>query len=247
MTNEEKSAAIEAYLSGTLAPEQIRAFEDRLASDPALRKELALHRELPAALGDRAFNRFRDNLTSVVAENRASERRFPRGMYWTAAALFLLSCLVAVFWLYRARTTLAEQLFAAHFTPPATLLVPGAMRNGSASAEFPLIEQLYQQKNYPAALAGMERMAAQPGFTESSTFHYQMTVLALAAGDGQLALRHVDRIEFGYFYEKQWYRALALLLARSEPAATRAALLEIARSDSPFRTDAAQLLQEMPK
>ncbi len=245
MTNEEKTAALEAFLRGELSTAEADRFQRVLQDDPTLRAELALHQEVEEAVGTSPLNDLRSTVTSILQENRPAPPKRQPLVYWLVAALFVLGLAA---WLLRSDGHESkEQLFAAYFQPPATLDQPGQQRTDTYSRPDGnrLADSLYRAKNYTAGLQVLEAQTRNPAFEPSSAFYYQLGLLYLANREAGPALRNLSRIEIGYVYEKQWYHALAMLLSIGADARTRTELQAIAYSDSPFRQDAAALLKRL--
>ena len=246
MTNEEKSAALEAFLRGELSTAEAGPFRRILQGDPALRAELALHQEIEEALGASPLNEWRSTVTSILEENRPTAPKRRPLVYWLLAALLALG-LAAWLLLRSVGHESKEQLFAAYFQPPTALDQPGQQRTGGFARPDgnQLADSLYRAKNYRAALQVLEAQARNPAFEPSSAFYYQLGLLYLANREAGPALLNLNRIEVGYVYEKQWYHALAMLLSVGADVRTKAELQAIAYSDSPFRQDAAALLKRL--
>ncbi len=245
MTNEEKTAALEAFLRGEMSDTEAVQFQQLLQNDPQLQAELALHRELEEALGPSPLNALRDEAAAVLHNRRPpTSRRRRRLLYGLLAILVVLGLLVAWFALRPEERPTNSQLFARYFQPPTELSHPGQLRDGAATRNL-RVDSLYVVKNYAAALIELEEQGHALGFQPSSSYYYQLGVLYLANKQAGPALRNLDRIEIGYTNEKQWYRALAFLLSGIADDKAQAELQEIARSDSPFKQDAAELLKKM--
>ena len=249
MTNEEKTAALEAFLRGELNESEVAQFQRLLREDPALRAELALHKELEAALGASPWHELHSTAASVLRENRPASEKYRPVVYWLLAAMLALALLAAWLVLRPSGHDSKEQLFAAYFQPPAVLVQPGQRRAetpGKPDGNHP-IDSLYRAKNYGAALRILEAQVQQPGFEPSSAHFYQLGLLYLANREADPALRSLNRIEVGYVYEKQWYHALAMLLSVGADVRTKFELLAIADSDSPFKQDATALLKRLER
>jgi hypothetical protein len=85
---------IEAYLAGTLPLPERELLEQRLAADPALAAELALHRRLQRELSDGAKIDFRQKLEAVAADLPVPKA----GRRWLLGLAALLLLVVAVWW-----------------------------------------------------------------------------------------------------------------------------------------------------
>lgn len=88
MTPETRHEHIEAYLDGRMSPEERLRFEEALAQDDTLTRELALHRELQDTLGDREWLARRRQLAGLAGEfhNPPGSGR-PRRLWWLLAVL----------------------------------------------------------------------------------------------------------------------------------------------------------------
>lgn len=247
MTNEEKMVALEAFLRGELSDEADENFRQLLRTDPGLQAELNLRKEMEEALGPSPLNDFRASVRQVVLDNRPAPRSFRGPLLWLLAAGLTLILIVAWMLLRPSRPNTDARLFADYFQAPANLGWTTQQRSGGepGTPQGILLDSLYQAKNYAASLNMLEKQAQNPGFQPSSTYYFQLGILQLANREPGRALENLDRVEVGYRYEKQWYRALALLLSGSARPETEAALRGIVQSDSPYKKDAADLLRRM--
>ncbi|MCB0764534.1 MAG: hypothetical protein KDB84_07515 [Flavobacteriales bacterium] len=110
---------IEAYLQGTLAAQELRAFEADLATDPSLREEVAVQRDNMLAVELGGFSR---TVVEVVREAGTvrvpGSQRVPAfGMGLRIAASLLL--LLGVAWWWTSRPDAFERAYAEyHVTDP---------------------------------------------------------------------------------------------------------------------------------
>ncbi|MEO6039294.1 MAG: hypothetical protein ABIQ93_12855 [Saprospiraceae bacterium] len=246
MINEENRAALEAYLRQELSAAETDLFLHFVQNDPALRAELALHKEIEEATGASPLNEMRRTAALVLQGNRPKPAKRPALLYWGLALLFVLGALA--FWMIWKSTGQGsqEQIFADFFHPPA-ILEPSALRGeepqSGPAGNIPA-DSLYRVANYAAALKILEADERQPGVQRSSAFYYRLAIVYLANRQAEPAIRSLDRIAVGYQYEKQWYRALALLLS-GKVSQTKKALRVIIDSGGPFKQDAGTLLQRL--
>jgi hypothetical protein len=247
MTEREKIELIEAYLRGDLAEAQ-RATVEKLLRDESFQKAVEEQREIREALGSSKVNAFRRIVREVVEERRPEVKKPPilsRRLLVSAAGIVVL--LVAAWWIFKPGLSLEEKLFARYFEPTA---VVGIFRNADIPAEGgdemlqiqKEIDSLYRRQDYGQALSRMETYGAQFPDVRSSDYYYWSGLLYLFTDQPEKALMAFDSIQIGYPFEKAWYTGLAWLKAGDRRQA-EAVFSDIARSESPYREEAEEILE----
>ncbi len=90
MENLDNNERIEQYLRGTLPPEDQQAVETSLATDPAFRAEVELHRQLHAEFADPKKLELRDLLTDVLKNPPPPPPANKNGTKWIGITLTVL-------------------------------------------------------------------------------------------------------------------------------------------------------------
>lgn len=99
MKNLDNNELIEQYLRGALPPEDLQAVETSLATDPAFRAEVDLHRHLQEEFADPKKLELRDLLTDILKDPPAPPPANNAWVKWAGIALTVL--LLGGFGLYR--------------------------------------------------------------------------------------------------------------------------------------------------
>ena len=108
MRTEQLYEQIEAYLTGTLPEQELRAFEEELRSNPQLASEVELHRQLNETLSDKAYVHFRQELQSAADAYRASEdhgiQTKKSANKWLLGLTIITILLIALYWIYKSNS-----------------------------------------------------------------------------------------------------------------------------------------------
>ncbi len=133
MTTEQLYEHIEAYLSGTLQEEQLRAFEEELRTNPELAREVDMHRQLEATLSDKSYVHFRKELDSVANAYRASEKRSVQAKKsankWLIALTIFTLLLIALWWIFKSKNNQDQPIL-----PEEKVIVPLGTQDTMQSA-----------------------------------------------------------------------------------------------------------------
>ena len=211
---------IERYLSGALTAPERRAFEQRLATEPALARALRLHRELAATLGDPGAHALRDVLQQTDATWTA-----PRAggglrvvVYRSlAAAAAVLLLLTAVWWLWPAPD--GPALYAAYYTP---FELPVAERSAGTTA--PLLQRAdaaYRAADYEEALQLLTQLTET--VPDNTLYRFYLAQAALRTPRTEVAVAELERLldtpDHLFVQQSRWYLALAYLKTERREAA----------------------------
>lgn len=241
-TNDER---IERFLNQELtAAERVRFAAD-LATDPTLRRRLALHRELAETLaGNPDEERFRQALRDVDAGFRP-----PRGPWgtappwrrWGAIAAALLLLIVAAIYFVGPWAPIEPAVLAQTEFSPYPIDV---FRTGDPALRPPEeVLAAYRDGRYATAA---ERIAALPGYADADYWRFYRAVALLGDGRGDeaipllFALKREQSLP-GLSEAIDWYLALAYLTAGQMGEAS-VLLTQIADSPDHYQRAAARRL-----
>lgn len=135
---QEQYENIEAYLNGALPAAEKQAFEAAMAENPALAREVDLHRRMEAVLGDEEEWRFRQNLQSLrdsLPKEQLQDKKPGKGRRAAWVLLGVLGLVIfasLVYWYSVPDTTPPS-------TPPAPLEAPAPP---DETAEAPTTEEI---------------------------------------------------------------------------------------------------------
>jgi len=122
---QEQYEKIESYLNDELSAEERKAFEAALAEDPALTREVELHRRLATVLGDEREWQFRQNLQSLrdsvpddqLKDRKPSNNRRAGGLLLGLLGLIVIASLL--YWYATSDATTASEPVPEAPAPPA--------------------------------------------------------------------------------------------------------------------------------
>lgn len=195
---------IEAYVLDRMSATDRAAFEQRMATDPALRSEVEMERENIHAVELGGMERM---LKGIAAEEHHAPST---GMDWSrylkyAAAIALLAG-AASWWMLR--TPLNERLFAEHFVADSGLPVSMGVADDPAFSDAMVS---YKEGKYAEARAKwMPLLQQEP---QNDTLLYYMASAHLAEGDANAAISLLDAVsnEPGSAFQRssKWFLFLA--------------------------------------
>jgi len=172
--------AIEAYVLDRMSDAERMAFEQRMATDHALREEVELGRENIRAVELGGVSRM---LKSIAAEDAASEMSTAGGgwknyLKYAAVVAIILS---GSLWLFRPSAN--ERLFAEHFVPDPGLPVAMGAADDPAFADAMVS---YKEGKYAEARAKWSPLLQQEPMND--TLRYFIASAWLAEGDAPAAI-----------------------------------------------------------
>lgn len=241
---------IERYLRGELPEAERAQFTSELARDPALRRRVALHRDLEAAFSDPQETRLRATLRAVNADfspggrSRWLDKLPPNRQWWAIAATLLLLIAAGIFWLYPGGTPDPAALATAAFEPYPIDVFRSSNPNSTPAPE---LLDAYQAGQFGLAA---ERIAALPEYETTAYWPFYRAVALIGAKRGAEAIPLLRRLQEtqslpGLAEAVDWYLALALLQAQETDQATTL-LQRIANSPTHYqRQEARRLLDRL--
>ena len=239
-------ARLDDYLDDALPPSERAALDAQLAADPALASTLAQLREARQRLGQTWANEaeetaLRDTLRSTAKDYfKAQPAIRPQGrrrqLWWAIAAA--LSLLVVAWWNLRAPAP--ERLYSRyrHFPEAAFTLRTGAPQS------LPAAEAAFNQKEYAAALAGLQAyLNTNPDNLEALFFSglCQLELRQYAAA--RAIFQQLQDQPNAWSGEARWYTALSYLREGNRQAC--AATLHRIPPDDAHTQEAEQLLKDL--
>ena len=235
-----------SYLYNEMTQDQRQQFENELNSDPELKKEFQLHREVDKAiLTEVNVKEFREKMESI------HQKTFPKKetkviylqnkWYWAAASVAIVSGSTYLTFLRNNKTP--EDLYQKYYS----VWQPALNTRGAISdSDFSKVSNLFESKNYEQTIRLIEDL--------SSDIQNSPNVI-LMKGCSLMELNKFDKAltEFGKFETKdytlytetaEWYQALCYLktLNTDKAKTTLAAIID---SNSSFTKEAEALLKKM--
>jgi tetratricopeptide (TPR) repeat protein len=246
-TSSSKHAQIERYLNQEMTESERTAFDQQIAQDPDLRETLALYKSFDTALGPSSVNVFRGQVAAALkTQNKDAGSGFAelaRRYWWLSAGVITL--ILTGLWYWIRINDRPEQIFARYFKPAISL---DSVR-GTAAPQDRLHEQAmtyYRSQNYPATIALLQSVIEADTTRYNSYAYLELAQLYLLNKEPNAALQALNRVVQGHADEKNWYEAMAFLQQNDLKSAI-ARLKTLAQTDNPYRVQALNLLNEIPK
>ena len=239
---EQQHAEIERYLAGEMQGAELSAFEQRLAEDQDLPKEVKIHAALQDTFGNAEELELRKKIRAASARwNDASRPSQTRVLTLrriiSIAAIVLIT--VGVFsWFNRGGATYADQ-----FEPYAMMLTE---RSGESDNQGELAKaiQLYNGSDYARAQTAFGTLARQE--PESVAYRFYEAMSMLAQGEGASAAPvFAELVQLGdhlLVQQARWYQAMALWQSEDEDAAWE--VLEQINPGEYQRAESVRILQK---
>lgn len=196
---------IEAYLLNTMTPAERTRFEQTLATDRSLQKELELQRQLLAMVEVGSFQPQTATAATAPAATQAPVKRL-FNWWWAAAALLIL---IAGLWYFQTNSISAQQLANQYFEPD-----PGLPVTMSSTRQYEFYDGMvsYKEADFDKAIAIWKAIEAKSGTTD--TLQYYIGVAHLNEDQYIEALKQLLPVARGNGKWKEkasWYLSIAYL------------------------------------
>lgn len=231
---------INAYLEGTLSPEDQEIFENLIAQNPEYKAELEAQRKIKAAitLSERESLR---NFISELDEVQVKPKTSFKSWLFSAAAACLVVLVGYFLW-----TTLSmspgEKLYARHYETYPNLVAPST--RGESSADLKADAFLaYDNGDFEQAAALFERLQAQ---ADSDYALLYLGICQLELGRPEKAIPVLNLVSSTSESKEiaSWYEALGYFKLNMLDKG-KAALKITADSANPFQTQAQEILKTL--
>ena len=242
---------LERFADGELDEGAQAAFEERLATDPALDAAYAAYEQFAAdlrwAAGHDALRRCLHRLdqhlnergTALIRLRHRAHRYQRRWLAWAGAVLIM--ALAAGGW-WAARPALPPEAWAGYYR-----LDPALSLTQAQARARPLLAQAlaeYRDGHYPAALHTLGRLS--PLEIGADTLSYYRGLFLLQAGENQAAqapLHRLSQVLGGPLSRRARYHLGMAYWQAQQPAAALAALRQVAADSlNPYRANARRVL-----
>lgn len=247
--NERDSTLLNDYFNGLLSPEDARSVRDRAASDPAFGEEFTLRtemedfprraekrKEFTATLRSVEKDFFQEGLSSESPAQRSMTAKVTRGRWLAiAAGIALLACAL---WFFN-RPGLPDYRQYADFAP-LSLTVRGVADQNKSEAE-----KAFVAKNYPEALAALERVLADEPANITAQLYKGICLLELdRASEARAVWKPIADGSSALRDEAGWLTALSYLKEKNYPACRQ--VLQSVEAGTDHYRNAQKLLEELP-
>ena len=236
--------SIESYLRKQMPPEEKKAFELKIAADPALAADVAfyeallLHHDRKLKTAWKATGEAMFDTPPLVARPAPGLRR----MQWAAAAALALLLTVTGVW-YTAFYNPYRSIVTEYREPYRYSGNLGAGDSGMEDSQWRQALESYRSKNYKSAVESAVKLQQSAKYADEARL--LSGVIWLEKARPQEALQALESVQSPVLRRKaRFYTALAYLQAK-EPDKARDVLNAI-ESDSPYRGKADEILKKLP-
>ena len=255
------------YLQDELTPAARAAFEEAMAENPELRREVALERAMQQTLREKDVRDFRASVRQAMDAQKEEAVRKPglSPVYLAVRLAASLLVVVAAVWWWQSsqKESSIEQLTSAYlvqFDPEVDSLDLGFNRDRDTisaqittkmeqvAPEWEKLRTLYASGDYRAALEQLQVLKGMDPafllFSESEWTYYQ-GMCQLHLGEPQKALATLEQVKSPFQEKATFFKAIALLkLDRKEEA--KSVLASITSLDShSFKEPAIELSKKL--
>ena len=243
---EELYQSIERYLAEEMEAEELSRFEEKLATDAALKAEVRLHRELAESVTEQAgTEKLIEDLNEIHRESPAEySKSGPRKLLWAAAAVVLLFFLAwVVYDMLFDEGKDPQTLYAEYYE-----VYPALDQKRDANAESDELNQAlasYRKGEYRKALNGFQKSFSTP---VASDFYSGICFMELQKPDSAIYFLSlvVDEGDNLLMNQAQWYLALSYL-SQGEVESAILILNKIITNEGSYLERARQLKSELQK
>lgn len=255
--NDIRFERVDRYLSGAMSAEEVRAFENDLVGDEALREELEMQQKVKELMKGKRRLDLEERMRQIGAEVEAEADAGPevdeeppvirssssRWRLWAAAAGILLVAVVSLVVIQPGETD-TKALFAENF---ALYAAGGKARLPEDPEPIDYALDHYFKGEYGQAAIRFEQVLADSGLIERDRMYMGVSYLGAAryAQSDSLFAAVLDSGSQAYHPVARWYRALGHL-AQEAPEAARQALEALRNEGSGYKeTEVKALLKAL--
>ncbi|MEW7289740.1 tetratricopeptide repeat protein [Aquimarina sp. 2304DJ70-9] len=234
---------IERYLTNRLSADEVVIFENEMADDSELQKEVAKHKAIHHTLSDQETLEIKEKLIKVSKEVKKEESSFTKTLFSSplriAATIVVLLGVGTLLWNTIDTTDELRNLYAAHYVPfPAEDITRGeqntalqsVMNNYNKGAYGKVVKALEKDTN----LVGQKELGVYLGTSYLNTDQEQSAILQFE-----------NILNTSKYYEaSRWYLSLAYLKLKNTQK-TKEILEEIIEYKGVYKDNAVRLLNAL--
>lgn len=242
--NEKDSTLLDDYFNGLLPEAEAQTVRQRALDDPAFAAEFALRQEMETWLQHEPRRQtLKESLTQIgpaffgateaQPALQAGKVNWPRRAAIAAAFALLLA---AIWFVFSPRPSLYQQY--AQFAPMSIV------ERGAADADKSAAQSAFNQKNYPEALAALDRWLLAVPNDPTATLYKGMCLLALKrSAEARTAFQPLIDNNTALRADAIWYTALAYLLENDKNRCR--STLQLLTADDDHYQEAQKLLHDL--
>ena len=238
---------IEKYLADQMKQEEKEAFEQEIAVNPALKDEVALHRDVLAGIDMHFENELKQKLVRAEKELRAGKPRSSPiiPMRWLIGIAATLLLLAISFYVFTNKAASPEEVFLTYYEPYPNIISP-MERSGESQPTVLTALDYYEQENYSAAIEAFEANLVETLSQPAQRFYYALSLIS--SGNSTSAIPHLKELthlgDHSFLHQSQWYLGLAYL-KNKETEQARQVFDELKNTDTPYSKTAEAILEEL--
>ncbi|MFN3997947.1 tetratricopeptide repeat protein [Algoriphagus sp.] len=232
---------INAYLEGTLSPEDQKLFENLVEQNPEYRAELEVQRKLKAVISLSERESLRGFLENIESSTKPRATTSLKSWLYSASAACLV--VMAGYFLW---TTLSmspgEKLYARHYETYPNLVAPSS-RGESSSGMKAEAFLAYDNGDFAKAAGFFEQLQAQPNSDFALLY---LGICQLELGRPEKAIPILNRISSKSESKEiaSWYEALGYFKLNMLDKG-KAALQVTAAKPNPFQNESQEILKTL--
>lgn len=241
---------IDRYLEHKMSAQEHKAFEERIKSDPALRKEVALQQDITAGINLFGGEALKKKLQSADREETDlpsdSEAKNNRGrpMYTWIGIAASLSALFLVAILLFDRGTDPQELYATYYEPYPNVVNPAQRSEGAATDAAGQAMYFYEQGEFEKAI---QLFTQEPSLSDQA-YRFYLGVSYLGSKNAQQAISILTPLsedaQFAFHEPVLWYLGLAQLQT-SKPELARETLQKVIAIGGDYKAEAQAILDAL--
>ncbi|MEO1626192.1 MAG: tetratricopeptide repeat protein [Bacteroidota bacterium] len=235
---------LDNYIFGRMSAEERETFERQLAQDDGLKEALVKQRKVHGGIEAYLQASVKSKLQGYHQEwekQQTPSPRFPRKYIWFIAAALLLLSLLFVLLLPSSASN--EKMYAQYFEPYPMQL---GDRSQDPSDWMRQLEDQYTKQNYAAALQILQAQAETT--QKEKKWLLYLGICQLESDQITAALSSFEQFEENdpvYWYEANWYAALAHLKAGQLAEAKKKLNILLAHPNAHYDADARRILDAL--
>lgn len=243
---------LEKFLNNELSKQETELFQKELLTEPDLRKEMQVRKEIEDALNDTDFKMFRDNLEEIVQSEKSKngkvrffEFKTP-SFRWLVAAASIAMIIVGANAIYvlKGKTFQPKDLVSMYYKPYDSYI---NVRSGNINTDDIFIKALmkYEKKDYNEAIFLLNKVLEVDNNNVASLFYLGVSYVetdrfADAFNAFNKIVDHGDNL---FVDQAKWYLGLTYLKSNEKDKA-KVQFAEIADSQSFYKDKAKELLKQ---
>ncbi len=237
---------IDRFIDGTLTEEEREQFEAMMQTDPELKAEVELHRDIKVGAQAYFDQELKDKLAAVDEDPsfRSAEGNQVSFRLWrtlgVAASVVLL---VGLAYIFLNPSTNPEELYLSYYQPYPNIVNPLERSQNNLPDDG---MSNYEQGNYQKAVEVFDQELSGNPQSDFRLFYQALSFLEI--GEAEKAIGNLQQLQGSVssdlYLPAQWYLALAHL-KNADTQAAKAQLLKLIQNGGDYQSRARELADEL--